>query len=130
MAANEPKLGREGHKVDEVYNPLIRPLPRPQTFAEGQRLIYGWLAAAAGMFCGACAVAMIVLLMWGGWSAAEEHTIVVIFGCALGGFIAAMSAVIIGLLVGGPVGRFKGSAGRDGVSLEAHSDIESEGSVR
>lgn len=33
-----------------------------------------------------------------------------------------MSAVIIGLLVGGPVGRFKGSAGRDGVSLEAESD--------
>ena len=94
-------------------------LPPPQTFAEGQRLIYGWLAAAAGMFCGACAVAMICLLMWGGWSAAEEHTIVVIFGCALGGYIAAMSAVIIGLLVGGPVGRFKGSAGRDGVSLEA-----------
>lgn len=93
--------------------------PPPTTFAEGQRLIYGWLAAAAGMFCGLCAVAMVCLLMWGGWSRDVEHTIVVIFGCALGGFIAAMSAVIVGLLVGGPVGRFKGSAGRDGVSLEA-----------
>lgn len=99
-------------------------LPPPVTFAEGQRLIYGWLAAAAGIFCGLAAVAMICLLMWGGWSRAEEHTIVVIFGCALGGFIAAMCAVIIGLLVGGPVGRFKGSAGRDGVSLEAHGDSE------
>lgn len=29
---------------------------------------------------------------------------------------------MIGLLVGGPVGRFKGSAGRDGVSLEAEGD--------
>ena len=94
-------------------------LPAPLTFAEGQRLIYGWLAAAAGMFCGAAAVLMVCLLMWGGWSGAEEHTIVIILGCALGGFIATMSAVIIGLLVGGPVGRFKGSAGRDGVSLEA-----------
>ena len=94
----------------------------PATFAEGQRLIYGWLAAAAGMFCGAAAVALIAMLMWGAWSAGEEHTIVVILGCALGGFIAAMSAVIIGLLVGGPVGRFKGSAGRDGVSLEADGD--------
>ena len=93
----------------------------PLTFAEGQRLIYGWLAAAAGMFCGMGAVAMIGLLMWGGWSPSEEHTIVVILGYALGGFIAAMSAVIIGLLVGGPVGRFKGLAGRDGVSLEAES---------
>ena len=41
----------------------MSPLPNPQTFAEGQRLIYGWLAAAAGMFCGAMAVAMIALLM-------------------------------------------------------------------
>jgi hypothetical protein len=95
------------------------PLPPPQTFAEGQRLIYGWLAGAAGMFCGACAIAMICLLMWGGWSAGQERTIIIIFGCALGGYIAAMSAVIVGLLVGGPVGRFKGSAGREGVSLEA-----------
>jgi len=100
-------------------NPLW--IPPPQTFAEGQRLIYGWLAAAAGIFCALMSVAMIALLMWGGWSPGEEHTIVVIFGFALGSFVAAMSAVIIGLLVGGPVGRFKGSAGRDGVSLEAEN---------
>jgi hypothetical protein len=98
------------------------PFPPPVTFAEGQRQIYGWLAAGAGMFCGLAAVAMIALLVWGGWSPHEEHTIVVILGGALGGFIAAMSAVIIGLLVGGPVGRFKGSAGRDGVSLEAEGE--------
>ena len=97
-------------------------LPRPQTFAEGQRLVYGWLASAAGMFCALMAMAMIALLMWGGWSPDEEHTIVIIFGCALGGFIAAMAAVMIGLLVGGPVGRFKGAAGRDGISLEAEGD--------
>ena len=97
-------------------------LPAPKTFAEGQRLVYGWLAAAAGIFCGAAAAAMIALLMWGGWSHKEEHSIVIIFGCALGGFIACMAAVMIGLLVGGPVGRFKGSAGRDGVSLEAEGE--------
>ena len=96
--------------------------PPPTSFAEGQRLIYGWLAAAAGIFCGVAAAVMVGLLMWGGWSTAEEHSIVIILGCALGGFIAAMSAVIIGLLVGGPVGRFKGAAGRDGVSLEADGD--------
>jgi hypothetical protein len=94
-------------------------LPPPGTFAEGQRLVYGLLAAAAGVFCGACAVAMIALLMWGRWSAAEEHTIVTIFGWALGGFIVAMIAVIVGLLAGGPVGRFKVSASRDGACLEA-----------
>src|SRR6058998_1678231 len=99
----------------------MNPLPTPGTFAEGQRLVYGLLAAAAGMFCGACAVAMIALLMWGGWSAAEEHSIVTIFGWSLGGFIVAMVVVIVGLLAGGPVGRFRLSASRDGASMEADS---------
>ena len=52
----------------------MRPLPAPATFAEGQRYIYGLLASAAGMFCGAAAGFMVALLMWGGWSRAEEHT--------------------------------------------------------
>jgi hypothetical protein len=94
-------------------------VPPPATFAEGQRLIYGLLAAAAGIFCGICAIIMVALLMWGGWSAAEEHSIVTIFGWALGGFIGAMVAVIVGLLAGGPVGRFKVAANREGASIEA-----------
>lgn len=120
-------VNNEQREVDEVaaFSPIesdAMTQPPPRTFAEGQRLVYGWLAAAAGMFCGGCSLLMICLLMWGGWSEAEEHSIVVIFGGALGGFIVAMTAVTIGLLVGGPVGRFKGSAGRDGVSLEASGD--------
>ncbi len=105
----------------------MKPLPPPQTFAEGQRLVYGLLAAGAGIFCGACAVAMIALLMWGGWSPAREHSIVVIFGWSLGGFIAAMVAVIVGLLAGGPVGRFRMSATRDGASLEADGGAHDRG---
>ena len=101
----------------------MKSLPPPLTFAEGQRYIYGLLAAAAGMFCGACAVVMISLLMWGGWSAAEEHSIVMIFGWSLGGFIIAMVVVIVGLLAGGPVGRFKVSATRDGASVETESRL-------
>jgi len=99
----------------------MKPLPQPLTFAEGQRYIYGLLASAAGMFCGAASGVMVALLMWGGWSPAEEHTIVTIFGWCLGGFIAAMIAVIVGLLAGGPVGRFKLTASRDGASVEADS---------
>ena len=116
----------KGHKVEEVEDPpfslsqgnnmLSCP---PTTFAEGQRYIYGLLAAAAGMFCGACAVFMVALLMWGGWSHAEEHSIVAIFGWSLGGFILAMVAVIVGLLAGGPVGRLKLTASRDGACVEA-----------
>jgi len=97
----------------------MRPLPPPITFAEGQRYIYGLLAASAGMFCGAAAVGMVALLMWGGWSRSEEHSIVTIFGWSLGGFIAAMVIVIVGLLAGGPVGRFKVEATRDGATFEA-----------
>jgi putative Ca2+/H+ antiporter (TMEM165/GDT1 family) len=66
---------------------------------------------------------MIALLMWGGWSRSEEHSIVVIFGWSLGGFIAAMVAVIVGLLAGGPVGRFKVRASRDGASFEADGEV-------
>src|SRR5919107_5159880 len=99
----------------------MNPLPPPGTFAEGQRYIYGLLASAAGMFCGAAAGFMVALLMWGGWSRAEEHTIVTIFGWSLGGFIVAMIVVIVGLLAGGPVGRFKVSATRDGAAIEAQA---------
>ena len=101
-------------------------LPPPGTFAEGQRLVYGLLAAAAGMFCGGCAIATITLLMWGGWSRAEEHTIVTIFGWSLGGFIAAVIVVIAGLLAGGPVGRLKLSASRDGALFEADREVAPE----
>ena len=97
----------------------MKTLPPPGTFAERQRHIYGLLASAAGTFCGAASGFMIALLMWGGWSSREEHTIVTIFGWSLGGFIAAMIAVIVGLLAGGPVGRFRVSANRDGASVEA-----------
>jgi len=94
-------------------------LPPPATFAEGQRLVYGLLAAGAGIFCGACAVAMVALLMWGGWPAAEQHSIVIIFGWSLGGFIATMAGVIVGLLAGGPVGRFGFTASAQGAAIEA-----------
>ena len=98
----------------------MKALPAPITFAEGQRYVYGLLASAGGMFCGAASGLMVALLMWGGWSAQEQHTIIVIFGCSLGGFIVAMIAVIIGLLAGGPVGRFKVIASRDGATIEAN----------
>lgn len=98
------------------------PLPPPTDFNEGQRALYGCLAAFAGMFCGAMAIAMICLLMWGGWSDKEQHTIIVIFGYSLGGFILAMTGVIIGLMVGGPVGRFKLDASlQNGIGIDTGS---------
>lgn len=94
-------------------------IPSPATFTEAQRCIYGLLASAGGMFCGVAAESIVALLMWGGWSPVEEHRIVTIFGWSLGGFIVAMIVVIVGLLAGGPVGRFKVTASRDGAAIEA-----------
>jgi hypothetical protein len=112
---------RRGDNFDNfrIRETHMKPLPPPNSFAEGQRYIYGLLAAAAGMFCGGASGLMVALLMWGGWSRAEEHSIVTIFGWSLGAFILAMIVVIVGLLAGGPVGRFKVAASRDGASIEA-----------
>lgn len=107
-----------------VVRRIWRSLPPPTTFAEGQRALFGMMAAGAGIFCGAMAITMIGLLMWGGWSPEEEHTIVLIFGWTLGGFIFCMSIVMVGLLVGGPVGRFKAGASRQGLNFEASGDGE------
>src|SRR5689334_15000751 len=120
-------LVTQGDKVEEdeggpfslTEGNIMNRIPDARTFAEGQRYIYGLLASAAGMFCGAASGFMIALLMWGGWSRSEEHTIVTIFGWSLGGFISGMIVVIVGLLAGGPVGRLKMSATRDGASIEA-----------
>jgi hypothetical protein len=84
------------------------------------RFAFGFLVAAAGMFCGGMAMGMIALLMWGGWPAALYPAIVTIFGWALGGFIFCMAMVIGFLAVGGPVGRFKAGAGPTGASLEVN----------
>ena len=62
------------------------------------------------MFCGAGAVAMVALLMWGGWSPPKS---IPSSSSSAGRWAASSrrwSAVIIGLLAGGPVGRFKVSA--------------------
>jgi hypothetical protein len=123
-ALDNPKLHEKAddtREVSEVKQEIktLRPLPPPVTFAEGQRYIYGLLASAGGMFCGAAAGFMVALLMWGDWSPAQENRIVTIFGWSLGCFIAAMIVVIVGLLAGGPVGRFKVAASKEGASIEA-----------
>jgi hypothetical protein len=101
----------------------MTPLPPPTTFAEGQRALFGWLMAASGVFCGAVSIGMVALLVWGNWNAAHERLILIILGCSLGGFIALMGAVMIAMALGGPVGRFKGSASKDGISVEAEGDV-------
>lgn len=101
---------------------MIQPLPPPTTFAEGQRQLFGLLMAAAGVFCGCVALGLIAILVWGNWPSTLYGQIVTILGLTLGGFIMSMSAVIIAMAVGGPVGKFSAKASKDGFELGADGD--------
>ncbi len=97
-------------------------LPGPTTFTEGQRALAMALASAAGVFCGLFALGVVLILWLGGWSASTDGQRITVFGMVLVGLLSAMMAVIVGLLIGGPVGRLKGSVGRDGDEFEAEGD--------
>src|SRR3546814_3902176 len=101
-----------------IYQPradgaVVRALPPPTTFAEGQRALALWLMSAAGVFAGVMVVAIVALLVWGGWAPTNERLILYIIAGSLAGFVVSMIAVILALAVGGPVGRFKMHAGRE-----------------
>jgi hypothetical protein len=97
----------------------MMPLPLPQTFAEGQRAVALWLMAAGGVFCGLGFAGVILLLWLGGWTVASEAQRIMAIALMGAGFPVGMIAVILALAVGGPVGRFKASATKDGASFEA-----------
>lgn len=97
-------------------------LPGPTTWAEGQRGVMSWLMAAAGMFCGLCAVLVVLLLWLGGWAVETEGQRLTIIATALIGFLSGMIAVVLALAVGGPVGRFKAGLSKEGGSMELEGD--------
>lgn len=104
-------------------------LPPPTTFSEGQRQIYGWMMIAAGIACGAMAIAMVVIFVWGGWPVERYQQILTILGIGFGGFLTGMMIVMVALAVGGPVGRFKGGVGKEGLNFEASGDGEPSATV-
>lgn len=90
----------------------------PTTFAEGQRALALKLAAGAGLAIGFGMIALAWIFWRGGWAeATEPQRLTALLVIAVGG-LAGMIAVIMGLLVGGPVGRMKASIGKDGGSFE------------
>lgn len=97
-------------------------IPPPTSFAEGQRALALWLMSAAGVFAGVMVCAIIALLVWGGWSPSNERLILYIIAGAMAGFVVSMIAVIVALAVGGPVGRFKIDASRQGVGFDVSGD--------
>lgn len=96
-------------------------LPPPTDFAEGQRALYGWLMAAAGIFCGLAFAGLILMLWLGGWSPSTESQRIAAISLMGAGFPLGMLSVIIAFAVGGPVGRFRVSANDQGAELEAEA---------
>lgn len=82
-------------------------LPKPRDFPEGQRALYGWFIAAAGVFNGVAFAGLMVLFWLGGWSAASEAQRIAALATLGAAFPLGQLAVIAALAVGGPVGRFR-----------------------
>lgn len=97
-------------------------LPPPTTFAEGLRLLFAYAAIACGVAIGCAAVGLAAVFIWGGWPPALYGRIVEILGTALIGAIGLLGVCLVGMLLGGPVGRLKGSVSRDGASIEAEGE--------
>lgn len=93
--------------------------PPPSTFAEGMRLLFAIAALVAGVAFGLGAVAIVAVLVWGGWPAVLYAKIVGILGVVAIGSLVLIAITQIGILLGGPVGRFSAKAGKQGVELSA-----------
>lgn len=100
-------------------------LPPPNTFAEGQRKLFGILMAVAGVCYGLAALAASAVIVWGDWPAELARLRLMLVGGALAGATLGSIAVTLGLAVGGPVGRFAVKAGKEGaeVSAEEHGSV-------
>lgn len=97
---------------------------KPSTFPEGQRAIFGCLVAAAGVAHFAFAAAVVAILVWGKWPEEQFGQIIEILGYGLFLLLAIDAVVVISLSLGGPVGRLKLKAGKDGFEGEATGDGE------
>ena len=104
---------------------MLKDLPPPTTFEQGQRLMFGLMMVGAGIFCGLGAVALTVLFAWLAFKLpAHQLPIIYVLAGSLAGAIIGMMVVLISMAVGGPVGRFKLSASKEGATLEASDDDE------
>jgi hypothetical protein len=97
--------------------------PPPTTFAEGQRRIYGIAAGIAGVCFGLAVLIGAAIVVFGDWGAANIRLQLYILAGLVAAGTANTTIVIIGLLVGGPVGRMKANVSKESVSVEAEGDV-------
>jgi len=96
--------------------------PPPTTFAEGQRRLYGLAAAVAGITFGLAVLVGAGIVVFGDWG--KENVKAQLY--ILGGLVAAgtvnTTIVVIGLLLGGPVGKFNGKVSDGTRTLEVDAE--------
>lgn len=105
---------------------MLKNLPKPDTFEQGERLKFGLFMVGGGMFCSAFAVAMTVFFAWLAFKLPlHQAAIIWILAGSLAGAIVGMLIVLISMAVGGPVRRgFSASVTKEGVSLSANGGDE------
>lgn len=94
----------------------------PKTFEEAQSRFYGKALTFAGIATGIAVVALIAVLIWGGWPESLYGQIVTILGIVAGGAQVTLLYVIHALAIGGPVQNSTLSFGRDGASFKTEGD--------
>jgi hypothetical protein len=97
-------------------------VPPPTTFAEGQRKLYGIAAAAAGVCFGLAVVVGATIVAFGDWGKDQLHFQLIILFALLGAGTLNTTIVIIGLLLGGPVGKFSGKLSDGQRSAEINAE--------
>lgn len=105
---------------------IFKTTPPATTFNEGQRALALILAAGGGIFCG-FGIGVLSMVLWlGDWTEATQEQRIDVLGFTITGLTFGVLLTIIGLLIGGPVGRVKAKAGKDGLDVEASGDEEGE----
>lgn len=98
---------------------------KPGGFTEGQRMIFGCLVAFAGIAHFVFAAVMVWIFVWGAeWGDETRQQRLEILGWGFLFLLAIDAMVVLSLSLGGPVGRLKGKAGKDGFDFEASGDGE------
>lgn len=77
-----------------------------------------------GISCTLLAVGIVLIVWLGKWAIPMQKIQLYILGGALCGFLIGMLLVLIALAVGGPLGRLKLSASKEGFGVEASGDGE------
>lgn len=94
-------------------------LPPPTNFSEGQRALFGIAAGVAGVIFGLAVLGGSLVVLIGHWAPGLEPVqLYIIAGCIAAGCLNT-TIVIVGLLLGGPVGRLSVKASKDGAEIDA-----------